>query len=220
MTRRAVYSAGLLLTVACTVMTIASIIIPRWASLSTDDGRKFSMGLHKYYKSPDDTYVPFPKDSDCLKDENFCHMWRTVGFLITFDVAVEFCTLVAFIVMLAGGVQRRVAGWQIACALLLLSGFVQCVGMAIVAYLFDHDEHFFEGWYLDASWFLCTVSWALLFATSLGLALSALYLPPEGDYELIPDDSEVVHDEQLLSRIGAWNDNVRKHGSYQDDRDW
>ncbi|KAF2642784.1 hypothetical protein P280DRAFT_468092 [Massarina eburnea CBS 473.64] len=177
------------------------------------------MGLHTYYNGINGTYTPFPRDSDCQEDESFCHMWRTAGFLISFDVAAEFCTLVAFIVMLAGGVQRRVAGWHIVCALLLFSAFVQCVGMAIVAYLFDHSEHFSDNWHLDASWLLCTASWLILFLTSLGMTASALYLPPEGDYELIPDDLEVLQDEQLLSRIGAWNNDVRSLDSRLDDRD-
>jgi len=64
------------------------------------------------------------------------------------------------------------------------------------AYLFDHNERFYEGWYLDASWSLCTASWAILFLTAVGMTASALYLPPEGDYELIPDRLEVVQDEQ------------------------
>ncbi|KAF2690126.1 hypothetical protein K458DRAFT_99009 [Lentithecium fluviatile CBS 122367] len=206
MTRRVVYACGLWLTVACTAMTIASIIMPRWASFTPNDERKISMGLHSRCHS-DGTCEPFPSEEMCEKDNYFCSMWRTVGFLISFDVVLELCTLVSFAVIIAGGVQRRAAGWKIICGLLLFSGFVQCAGMAIVAFLFEHHERFIEGWYLDASWSLVTASWALLVLTSLAIAASALYLPPEGDYELIPDDQfEVMQDEQLLSRVGAWND--------------
>jgi hypothetical protein len=36
-----------------------------------------------------------------------------------------------------------------------------------------------------------------LFVTSLGIVASALYLPPEGDYELLPEDNlEIVQDDQ------------------------
>ncbi|PVI04092.1 hypothetical protein DM02DRAFT_498438, partial [Periconia macrospinosa] len=188
-------------------MTVASIVMPRWVSLSSHDERKFSMGLHRYYSGVTDTYTSFPRESDCIKDRSFCDMWRTVGFLLSFDVVIELCTLVSFLVIVAGGVQRRTAGWKIVSGLLFFAGFVQCVGMAIVAYLFDHDDRFFEGWYLDASWSLCTASWSILVLSGLAIAASAAYLPPEGDYELIPDENfEVVQDEQLLSRIGAWND--------------
>jgi hypothetical protein len=90
------------------------------------------MGLHKYYSGITDTYTSFPRETDCRKDANFCHMWRTVGFLLSFDVVVELCTLVAFVVIIAGGVQRRTLGWKIVCTLLLCSAFVQCAGMAIV----------------------------------------------------------------------------------------
>lgn len=35
-----------------------------------------------------------------------------------------------------------------------------------------------------------TASWTILFLTSVGIIASALYLPAEGDYELIVDDME------------------------------
>ena len=55
------------------------------------------------------------------------------------------------------------------------------------AYLFDHDKRFFVGWELDKSWVLCTVSWVVLLIDAVGVVGAALYLPPEDDYELIPD---------------------------------
>lgn len=64
------------------------------------------------------------------------------------------------------------------------------------AFLFDHDDNFWEGWYLDISWSLCTASWTILLLTCLGIIASALYLPTEGDYELIPDQSQVEPDDQ------------------------
>lgn len=60
-----------------------------------------------------------------------------------------------------------------------------------------NDDHSENGWYLDASWSLCTASWSILVLAGLGIAASAFYLPQEGDYELIPDGcGEVVQDEQ------------------------
>ncbi|KAF1977411.1 hypothetical protein BU23DRAFT_500214 [Bimuria novae-zelandiae CBS 107.79] len=220
MTRRIVYSAGLWLTLASTVMTIASIYMPRWISFDpANDGRKFSYGLHSRYSNipSEPEYVAFPTKQQCEADETFCNMWRTVGFFISFDVAVELCTLVAFLVIIAGGVQRRTAGWQIVSGLLLFSAFVQCIGMAIVAYAFDHDDRFsIPGHYLDASWSLCTASWVISFFTSLGMAASALYLPPEGDYEQIPDDNlEIVQDDQLYNRVGGWNDGYSNREGWQ-----
>jgi hypothetical protein len=66
-------------------------------------------------------------------------MWRTVGFLISFAVVIELCTLVSFVVIIGGGVQRRTAGWQVAVGVLLFSAVVQCAGMAIVV---CHILHF------------------------------------------------------------------------------
>jgi lysylphosphatidylglycerol synthetase-like protein (DUF2156 family) len=126
--------------------------------------------------------------ADCTKDPSFCNMWRTVGFLTSFGVVVELCAIVSFIVIISGGVQRRAAGWQVAVGVLSFSAIVQCAGMAIVAFLFDHDERFWKGWHLDLSWSLCTASWTILCLTSVGIAVSAFYLPAEGDYELIPEE--------------------------------
>lgn len=64
--------------------------------------------------------------------KTFCNLWRTVGFLIDFAVVVELATLVSFGVIISGGVQRRSAGWKIVASLLVFSGVVQCVGIAIV----------------------------------------------------------------------------------------
>lgn len=93
-----------------------------------------SYGLHSRYTNVpgQPEYAQFPSRQFCKTDESFCNMWRTVGFFISFDVAVELCTLVSFIVIMSGGVQRRAAGWQIVSTLLLFCSCVQCVGMSIV----------------------------------------------------------------------------------------
>jgi len=55
------------------------------------------------------------------------------------------------------------------------------------AFLFDNDNRFFVGWYLDKSFILCTVSWCVLVLDAVGMIAAANLLPSEGDYELIPD---------------------------------
>ncbi|RYN60766.1 hypothetical protein AA0114_g849 [Alternaria tenuissima] len=224
MTRRIVYGVGLILTLACTIMTIASISMPRWVSYSPNGEREYSYGLHSRCSAVTGTCVPFPKMSDCTKDPSFCNMWRTVGFLTSFGVVVELCAIVSFIVIISGGVQRRAAGWQVAVGVLSFSAIVQCAGMAIVAFLFDNDDRFWKGWHLDLSWSLCTASWTILFLTSVGIAVSAFYLPVEGDYELIPEEYYGPPDDRLFSRISAWDNGFKGPGegmqySYQRDQD-
>lgn len=63
------------------------------------------------------------------------------------------------------------------------------------AYLFDNDDRFWDGWELDTSFNLVTASWSILVITAFGIIASALYLPPEGDYELIPDQ-QIEPDDQ------------------------
>ncbi|KAH7068669.1 hypothetical protein FB567DRAFT_247959 [Paraphoma chrysanthemicola] len=224
MTRRVVYGVGLILTIACTVMTIAGIALPRWVSYSPNGEREYSYGLHSRCSAVTGTCVPFPRTSDCTKDPSFCNMWRTVGFLISFAVVVELCTLVSFIVIIGGGVQRRVAGWQVASGVLLFSAVVQCAGMAIVAFLFDNDSRFWDGWHLDTCFHLVTASWSILVLTSAGIIASALYLPAEGDYDLLPEQEYREPDDRLLSRIAAWDNgwkgsNSSEEYSYQRDQD-
>jgi len=145
-------------------------------------------------------------------------MWRTVGFLESFGVVIELCTLVSFVVIVAGGVQRRVQGWGVVVGVLLFGAFIQGAGMAIVvcffllgldvkwwliqfqAFLFDNDPRFWSGWQLDASFSLCNASWVLLVLTALGIAASAFYLPAEGDYELIPE-MDIEPDDQYVLKL-------------------
>ncbi|KAF2274721.1 uncharacterized protein EI97DRAFT_380874 [Westerdykella ornata] len=220
MTRRVVYSLGFLVAILCTMMTVHSISLPRWISFAAEDGRTSSLGLHKFCSSVRGTCDAFPQPTDCTGDrKNFCHMWRTVGFLISFTVVVELATLVGFGVIIAGGVQRRKVGWSIISLLVAVAGIIQCAGTAIVAYLFNNDDRFFEGWYLDSSWRLSIASCALLFVTAAGIVASAFCLPDEGGYELIADHQmEYEQDEQLRSRISAWNDGYRS-GGYQNERE-
>jgi len=211
MTRRLVYGFGLLLAVVSTALTIASIIIPRWASFGANGQRNDTIGLHRRWRSITGKFEKFPTQTDCIKDQEFCSMWRTVGFLFSFEVVLELCALSAFIVVISGGVQRRVAGWKVVCSILLLGGVVQCTGMAIMAYLFNNDKRFFEGWYLDTSFYLSTVSWIILVLTSFGITASALYLEEEGGYELIPNlPPQTYQDDVLTSRIARWNDGYQE----------
>jgi len=102
---------------------------------------------------------------------------------------MELATIVAFIVVLAGGKQKREGGWPVLTFLLVLVGLLQCAGMAIVAYLFDNDtDRFFVGWTLDTSFYLCTASWSIAILAAAGVSLSAYIFPPEDGYELIPSE--------------------------------
>ncbi|KAF2839997.1 hypothetical protein M501DRAFT_1015083 [Patellaria atrata CBS 101060] len=192
MTRRYVYGVGLWITLAATAMTIASIVEPKWLSFqntsSTGEPIHYSYGLHRVCSSITGTCKHFPDTyTDCTgSNRSFCSMWRTVGFLMSFAVVIEFASLISYAVVLLGGKQKRDNGWKMVCGLLVVAGLVQCVSMAVVAFLYDHDDRFFEGWHLDSSWILCTVSWSVLLLSVAGLLAAVWALPEEGGYELIP----------------------------------
>lgn len=52
--------------------------------------------------------------------------------MMNFAAVLELVTIVAYIVILAGGKQKRQNGWKLLAALLVLTGAVQCAAMAIV----------------------------------------------------------------------------------------
>lgn len=107
---------------------------------------------------------------------------------MSFAAVLELATMVAYLVVILGGKQKRETGWKVLAFMLLLVGAVQCASMTIVSYLFDNDDKFFVGWKLDTSWILCTVSWSIAVLSAGFISLSAYIFPPEGGYELIPSE--------------------------------
>jgi hypothetical protein len=126
-------------------MTISAILLPNWisfhSSLSPLDDLYIEYGLHQACSSLTSSCRPFPEPQDC-QDSNgryFCSLWRTTGFLMNLAAVLEFVTIVAYIVVLAGGKQKRRAGWKLLSIILLVTGMVQCAAMAIVASLTLYD---------------------------------------------------------------------------------
>jgi len=197
MTRTVVYSTALVALVAATALTITSIVSPKWISLTVPSPSggtvTDTIGLHKRCASSTvgNKCVPFPEESRCDgEDRSFCSMWRTTGFLMNFAVVAELATLVGFLVVLAGGrVKREGTGWKVLGGMLVAVAAAEFLGMAVVAYLFDHDDLFLvPGYRLDSSWYLCTISAGAALLAGVGLAISALVLPPEDGYQQLLGD--------------------------------
>jgi len=201
MTRRIVYGISLWVFLAATALTFTAIALPNWISYTsptTHDPIRVSYGLHKrctnipsgpaQLQTSGTRCTSFPQYEDCHgEDRYFCSIWRTTGFLMNFAVVLELASLVGFAVVILGGRGKREAGWQILSGVIGLVAAAQMIAMALVAFLYDHDNRFFVGWELDKSWILCTVSWAVMALDAIGIIMAALLLPSEGDYELIPD---------------------------------
>ena len=137
MTRRSVYGAALITFLAASALTLTSIILPQWiswdASSNVGPPVHVSYGLHKRCSSLDGSCHHFPSDAECHGDERyFCSMWRSVGFLMSFAIVIEGMTLIAFLVMITGGKQKREGGWGVMGALLVLGGVVQGIGMSLI----------------------------------------------------------------------------------------
>jgi len=178
--------------IAAFALTMAAIIIPEWITFDqkTNTGTRvhYSYGLYTRCSSLDGKCSKFPSDAECHGENRyFCSMWRSVGFLMSLGVVFEGMTIVAFLVLLLGGKQKRESGWSVLALLILVAAIVQCAAISLVAYLHDNDERFFMGWELATSWILATVSWCLQAFCAAAVTAAALILPSEGGYELIPD---------------------------------
>ena len=55
---------------------------------------------------------------------------------MSFAIVIEGMTLIAYLVILAGGVQKRATGWKILSGMLLLVGAVQLTSMSIMVSTF------------------------------------------------------------------------------------
>lgn len=77
-------------------------------------------------------------------------MWRSVGFLMSFAVVVEGMNLIAFLVVLVGGKQKRESGWKVLTTLLLLAGLIQCAGMALIVSHFQPPGSVTTTWWPEA----------------------------------------------------------------------
>lgn len=51
---------------------------------------------------------------------------------MSFAVVLEGSTIIAFLVVIAGGKQKRESGWKVLSGLLILVALVQCTAMALV----------------------------------------------------------------------------------------
>ncbi|KKZ66808.1 hypothetical protein EMCG_07497 [[Emmonsia] crescens] len=197
-TKTIVYAATLFVFLTAFALTLASIALPRWVSSQRGTSAGVSYGLHYRCFSTTGTTtigtrntttcVRFPQFDDCTGDDRqFCSMWRSVGFFMSFAVLLEGMTLITYIIILAGGKQVRESGWRILSLFLVLVALVQCASMGLVSYLHDNDDHFYLGFRLDDSFIMCTVSWCLALFAAVSVIFAARVLPSEGGYELIAD---------------------------------
>ena len=61
---------------------------------------------------------------------------------MSFAIVIEGMTLIAYLVILAGGVQKRATGWKILSGMLVLVGAVQLTSMSIMVCLLVFIEKF------------------------------------------------------------------------------
>lgn len=58
-------------------------------------------------------------------------MWRSMGFLMSFAVVLEGMTLIAYLVIMVGGKQKREQGWQVLAILHVACGVLLGAAMSL-----------------------------------------------------------------------------------------
>ncbi|KAL2119501.1 hypothetical protein VTJ04DRAFT_6462 [Mycothermus thermophilus] len=139
----------------------------------------------------DDEVFGIVGDND-LPGPSFCSMWQTAGFLVGLAVLADVVTMAVIGLVMAGGKQRRINGWKVVCSVLVIGAGVQLGGLAVVAYLFDHDDLFLvPGYELGMAFYLSAGSVVAAMLAAAGLAISAIVLPREDGYEMLVERSGV-----------------------------
>lgn len=95
--------------------------------------------------------------------------------------------MVAFVVILAGGKQKRVLGWKLLTSLIIICAVAQSVAVGIVAWMSDNEQRFIEDWFVGKSWVLAMVAAGLQLLVVVGIVASRFLMEEEGGYELILD---------------------------------
>ncbi|KAL2266282.1 hypothetical protein VTJ83DRAFT_5634 [Remersonia thermophila] len=204
-----VYAAALVALVAATALTIGSLLSPDWVSYTTrlPSGATVTDAIGLRYRcttshassgpGPTVACTPFPEASRRGavggQDPSFGSMWRTAGSLVGLAVVAELAAIVGIGAAAAAGKARRASGrWKALSFVLAGVALVKVGALAVVAYLFDHDDLFLApGYRLDSAFYLCAGGVGVTMLVAAGLAISALVLPPADGYELLKDRSGV-----------------------------
>lgn len=120
-----------------TAATLYSIFADNWLVWNSESKRgdvfTKKLGLHHSWTSTSGTWEHFPTNEECHNMEgHFCQMWRTTGFMMNIAAVLEFATLIAYLVIIIGGRQKREVGWKILVVLLAVIGLIQCFAMSTV----------------------------------------------------------------------------------------
>lgn len=74
---------------------------------------------------------------------------------MSFAVVIEGMTFFSFVVMIAGGKQKRESGWKILAGLLFLIGGIQCAGMALIVKPYSLLRPLFPNRQFEIPWANC-----------------------------------------------------------------
>lgn len=122
-----------------TAATFYSIFADNWLIWQAESNRgdhfTKKIGLHHSWTSTKGKWETYPSSEDCEAGNmggHFCSMWRTTAFMMSFTAVIELATLVAYLVIIIGGRQKRENGWKLLTLLLVIIGAAQCFCMSTI----------------------------------------------------------------------------------------
>ncbi|KAI6248395.1 hypothetical protein HI914_03670 [Erysiphe necator] len=176
---------------AVIVMTFIAMITPSWmintskSGILSEVGMKQSIGLYSSCSSTGLCHS-FPQYEDCKElNQQFCNKWRSIGFLMWIASIAYMTSLVGFIFVVLGGVQKWKRGWKFLSLSLLLGAAFECASISVMVNILK-SEDFFAEWSLGTSWIISTLSWIISVLLAAFIVISEFIFESEGDYELIP----------------------------------
>ncbi|KAK4049826.1 hypothetical protein OIV83_003882 [Microbotryomycetes sp. JL201] len=123
-------------------------------------------------------------------DENwsFCDSWVTAGYAQQVSLVFGAAAIIASLVILLSGRQKRESGWRIIAGLLGVHAACLIVATSLIAHEFRTDDRFYYGSRLAQGYIISTTGWALdVVLVGLLVTVGVLGLVREDDYEQIRD---------------------------------
>ncbi|KAM0790264.1 hypothetical protein ACM66B_005569 [Microbotryomycetes sp. NB124-2] len=123
-------------------------------------------------------------------DENwsFCDSWVTAGYAQQVSLVFGAAAIIASLVILLSGRQKRESGWRIIAGLLGVHAACLIISTSLIAHEYRMDDRFYYGSTLGQGYIISTTGWALdVVIVGVLVTVGLLGLVKEDDYEPISD---------------------------------
>ncbi|KAK4050214.1 hypothetical protein OIO90_005196 [Microbotryomycetes sp. JL221] len=183
-----------------------AIVCRKFPTRSSDcEAVDFNFGLNLSLTDHDvDEYKTLSKTKEVLHDLqqrkrlgqnsdddawSFCDSWVTAGYAQQVALVFGLASVLASLIILLGGRQKRETGWKLISGLLTVEFILLIVSTSLIAHEYRMDDRFYYGSKLGQGYILSTVAWSLdVVIVGVLLVVGFMGLVKEDDYEQIMDD--------------------------------